>query len=223
MPTPPTSVGIYGNTVKDGTGDAHLVLLDTDGHVQVDILSSSSNQLPATLTGNGNLKVAVQETLPAGEAHVGQVGGNAKLIPLTLSIDTNIYADGDVLADTQELASALRVAAGSGYINQIRVNDKDDQGQPLDILILQTNVSIGTENLAVSISDANSDQIIARIQVYSSDYYDLGGVKIAYPAMNPILIEAAAASTSLWIAVVSRGTGTYSASGITLLFGIERN
>jgi hypothetical protein len=35
------------------------------------LLSSSSDQLPAALTGSGNLKVAVQEALPSGTNTIG--------------------------------------------------------------------------------------------------------------------------------------------------------
>jgi len=240
------AVSAYGKATN--AGDTPL-LVDSDGHTQVDALTlpvgtaAMAASTPVTIASDDTLtsaiKTAVEKiddmisgneaqvdivaSLPAGEAHVGEVGSNGKLVELTLSLDTNAYADGDVLADTQELTSAVRVAAGSGYIMQVRVNDKDDQGQPFDIYILQTNVSIGTENAAVSITDANADEIIGRIPVYSSDYYDMGGCRVAYPTMDPILVEAAAGSTSIYIAGVSRGTGTYTASGITLMFGMERN
>jgi len=35
------SVLIYGNTVKDGSGTSYVPLLDADGHVQVDVLSTT--------------------------------------------------------------------------------------------------------------------------------------------------------------------------------------
>ena len=40
------SVSIYANTAKDGTGTAYQPLVDTDGHLQVDILSGGSVDSP---------------------------------------------------------------------------------------------------------------------------------------------------------------------------------
>lgn len=142
------------------------------------------------------------------------------IISLTLSLDTDAYASGDVLAATQELASAVRVPAGTGVIQSIRLNDKDDNGGALELVFLQSNVSLGTENSAVSISDANADQILGIVEVTAADYIDVGGAQIATKTNVGLAIEAASGATSLYIGAISRDTQTYTASGITLLIGI---
>ena len=75
---------------------------------------------------------------------------------LTLSLDTSAYANNDLLADTQELANAVKVNDGWGTIESLTVIDQDDQGQVFDVWILDANVTFGTENSAPSISDANA-------------------------------------------------------------------
>ena len=152
----------------------------------------------------------------AGELHLGSVSGTTYVHEVTLSLDTNAYADGDVLADTQEIASAVRVAAGAGVLHSVAVLDKDDQGEALDIVFLKTDVSLGTENAAVSISDADADEILCIVEVAAGDYVDLINSQLATKSSVGVGVKAAAAATSLFVGAISRGTGTYTAAGITL-------
>ncbi|UCC76454.1 MAG: hypothetical protein JSW37_13260 [Anaerolineales bacterium] len=147
------------------------------------------------------------------------VGGHSVVKDLTLSLDTDAYADGDVLADTQELAAAIRVAGGSGVVQSLVVVDKDDQGQAMDVYLLDSSGSLGTENSAVAVSDANAAKILGKIAVGSGDYYDMGGVRVASLANLSLVVEVSS-GTSLYVGVVSRGAGTYTASGVVLRFGI---
>lgn len=170
--------------------------------------------------GTNNIGDVDVLSIAAGEEHLGEIGGASDVIEVTLSLDTSAYADGDVLADTQEVASAVRVAAGTGVIHSLVVLDKDDQAQALDVVFLKTNVSIGTENSAVSVSDTNADEILGVVEVATDDYVDLTNSQIVTKTSVGIVIEAASGATSIFVAAISRGTGTYSASGITLKIGI---
>lgn len=145
--------------------------------------------------------------------------GQRTVIEVTLSLDTNQYADGDVLAATQEIANAVR-GAGTGVIESVVLLDKDDQGAALDLVFLRSNVAIGTENEAVSISDANADEIVGVIEVAAGDYVDLVGSQIVAKNNLGLTFQAVASATSLYVAAISRGTGTYTASGVTLKIGI---
>lgn len=159
--------------------------------------------------------------LVASEAHIGEVGHNVDVLEITLSLDTNAYAAGDLLAETQEIATAFRVAAGKLTIDSIVANDKDDQGVAMDLVFLRSNVSLGTENSAPNVSDANADEIVGIVGLY--DFVDLGGCQIATRPGIGLDIEAATASTSLYVGAVTRGAPTYSASGVTLKIGVTRH
>jgi hypothetical protein len=136
---------------------------------------------------------------------------------LVLSLDTSQYASGDVLADTQELTDAVLTAGGGGIIHTIVVQDDDDQAQALDVVILDTNTSIGTENSAVTMAD--NDNILGTVEVAESDYVDMANSQHATMTNVGIVIKAKT-DRSIFVAAVSRGTGTYTASGVTLRFGI---
>jgi hypothetical protein len=181
----------------------------------------------ASLLTELQAKADLTETQPvsfsASENHIGEVGGNDDIVDITLSLDTSAYTLNDVLAATQEVASAMRVNAGKGLLHSITLNDKDDQGAALDLVFLRTNVSIGSENAAPSISDSDADEVLGIISVSGNDWVDLGGCRIATKAAVGLMLEAGAASTSIYIAAITRGTPTHTASGITLKLGILRS
>jgi hypothetical protein len=142
---------------------------------------------------------------------------------ITLALDTEIYADGDVLSDTAEIEDAVRDEGACSILESVLVQDDDDQGAAMTLVFLQTNVALGTKNAAVSISDANALKILGTVSVASGDYQDLGGVKIACLKNIRLMLQAAAASTSIFVAAISKGTGTYTASGVKLRIGLMRD
>jgi hypothetical protein len=149
--------------------------------------------------------------------------GKTTVVDVTLSLNTGPYASGEVLADTQVVAGASRVIDFGGIIQSIAVIDKDDQGAAMDIYIQDANVSMGTENSTPSISDANAASIVPGgiIAVATSDYKDLGGVKVAAIRGLSIPFKPATGTTSLYISAVNgTGTPTYTASGIVVRLGI---
>ena len=142
---------------------------------------------------------------------------------ITLTLDTDAYADGDVLAATQEITHVFDEVGGKGAWQSAVVIDSDDQGAAFDIWLLSSNVSIGTENAAVSVSDANAAYLLGTVSVEAGDYYDAGGVQVAVKKDLETPVQAAADSRSLFVACVSRGTGTYTASGVVLRLGFQRD
>ena len=151
-------------------------------------------------------------------------GLESNVLEVTLSLDTNIYASGDVLAATQEMANAVRVNGGTAVLQSLVLLDKDDQGGALDLLILQTTQDIGTENAAHAISDDEADEILTIIPIAAGDYYDLTNSMLVRKNSSDsgmgMVLKAAAGSTSLFIAAISKGAKTYTASGINLKLGL---
>lgn len=153
----------------------------------------------------------------AGEFHTGQIGGEATVVDVVLSMNAAANHANDVLADTQEIASAMRVDGGTGVLHSIVVQDDDDNGGAIDIVILDTNTTIGTENAAVSMAD--NDDVLGIVSVTSSDFVDLINSQNATMSNVGIVVKSLAASKSLYVAVVMRDSGTVTASGMTLRFG----
>jgi len=139
---------------------------------------------------------------------------------VTLSLNTSQYASGDVLADTQAITAAMHVNGGAGVIDSVVVLDKDDQAAALDLVFLQTNVAIGTENSAVSITDTAADEVLGVVEVAAGDFVDLVNNQVAFKGNLGIIVQAPSGVDDLYVAAISRGTGTYTASGITLKIGM---
>lgn len=149
-----------------------------------------------------------------------KVGGKTRLADVTLSLDTSAYASGDLLADTQVASGFFDSVDGTAILQSLTVIDEDDQKVAFYVYFLSSNVTMGTENAAPSISDANARNILGFVSVGTSDYQDLGGVSVANIRNIGLPLKAAAGTLDLYVAVVnSTGTPTYTASGVKLRLG----
>jgi hypothetical protein len=152
---------------------------------------------------------------------------NYKLLNLTLSLSTSQYADADVLAATQELADALLAPGTHAILQSLVVLDKDDQGAALDLVFFRSEAAMGAaENAALAITDANADEILTVVEIAAADFVDLANSQIATKGPSDAGMSAVLTATSgqsLFVAAISRGTGTYTASGITLKIGLLRS
>ena len=181
------------------------------------VVLSGSGTINGTVTLTAGTIITV--TNAAGEAHIGQVGGPGVVLSLTPTLDTTTYADNETLFSTSLLAAATRTSGGRAYVQNLIVLDEDDQGVGLDVLFLSTSTTIGATNSAVAITDTNARNIIGRVSITTSDYYDLGGSKVAVVPVGGLMLQASG-TTAIWAAGVSRGAGTYTASGLKLQIGL---
>lgn len=190
---------------------------------------------PATQTTLAAILTAVQGATPAGSNIIGKVSldqttpgttdratvGKTTYIDVTLSLDTSAYAAGDLLADTQAIANMTRVADLGGVLQTIQIIDKDDQGAAFDIYFLDANNTFGTENSAPSITDANAAAIFGKVSVATTDYTDLGGVRVATISNCGLAVKPVSGTNGGYLAVINgSGTPTFTASGVVLRLGI---
>lgn len=193
------------------------------GHVDgIETLLTALNSLVTTQNGYlDGVETALSGAQPAGENHVGAVGGNTVLVPVTFTPDTLALSAGDVAADTQVIANAMRINDGTGVLQSLVLFDKDDQAAAgIDLVFFSANTSLGTENLAPSISDANAENILGIVSLVSSDWIDLGGVKVATKTGIGLVLKAATGTTGIYCALIVRGTPTQTSTGIVGRFGI---
>ena len=141
----------------------------------------------------------------------------ADVIDVTLVVETSILASGDVMVVPQEITSVFPQTAGRVKLDQILVLDEDDQGTAIDLVFFNATATLGTLNAAISISDADARKIVGHHSIAAADFKDYINSMIAVKTGVGLIMEAAASSTSLWVAAVCRsGTPTYTASGIRL-------
>lgn len=150
------------------------------------------------------------------EPHIGA----AEIYEVTLTLDTLIYASGDVLSDTAEVAKAAAVNGGRVRLVSAVVIDEDDQGIALDLVFFSTNVSLGTKNAAVSIADADVRNVLGHLVIAAGDYVDLINSRVATRSGLDLVLEAVAGSRSVYVSAVTRGTPTHTAAGLRLRLGL---
>lgn len=150
-----------------------------------------------------------------------KVVGTTVIKDVTLSLDTSAYASGDVAADSQQVAGALRLNDGTGILQSVTVLDEDDQVWGGTLVLLDANVSLGTENAAPSITDANARSIIGLVALSSADFVDLGGCKVAHRSGLGIALKAVSGTPDIYVGLIlTSGTPTFTASGVRLRLGI---
>jgi len=198
------------------TTETHIAAIcDTGGTATLGVTVGSGSMDTVSVVNYSPSNVQLVESAEV----IGKVRSVTDLHDVTLSTDTAICASGDVLADTQVVSNAVLMNGGHALLHSITVLDKDDQGQAMDLVFLRSNVSIGTENAAVSVTDTNAAEILGIVPVAASEFYDLGGCRIATLTGVGLVLETASDSTSLYIAAISKGTGTYTASGLIVKLG----
>ena len=155
------------------------------------------------------------------------LGAKDAIAEVVLTLDTDAYASGDVLADTQEIPDAF-FRYGTTILQSITVLDNDDQAGAFDLVFLRSNTSIGTENIALNIADGDADEILTVVEISASDYIDLANSQIAMKNVSDVGLAIVMqpinnTDTSLYVAAISRDTKTYSANGLKIKIGLIRN
>jgi len=173
------------------------------------------------IEGTSNDGTPPNVTLAASEELIGLVGAPDDSVTITCTLPTGALTANDVMFDTQEIAGAARTSGGSVILQTVRVLDKDDQGAEFDLIFLDADTSIGTEDSEVSISDSDAEDIVGILNVAESEYADLISSQVA-TVRNVGMEMKTSGSTSLYVAGVTRGTPTYTASGVQITFAFLR-
>lgn len=145
------------------------------------------------------------------------------LIELTPTLDTNAYADGDVLFEPVEIANVALDTKGLATLRTLVVQDMNDQKQAIDLLFFTEDPGdIGAANAALAMSDAEFAPFIGHIRVAAADYISGNANAYATKALE-FLAGTKVAKKSLWVAGICRGgTPTYAADGLTFKMLWER-
>lgn len=163
-------------------------------------------------------------SLTAGEAHIGEVGGNSVRITPTWTVDTAAYAAGDCVGTKIALANAVRVSGGSGVLTDVHITDRANQKPSGNILIFNADPSAATttDNAAFIYSTDDYKQI-ARIAVTAADYTTINSKATAH--IRGINTQVSAASgTSLYAVFVTDGAPDFvNTTDLQISFGILRD
>jgi hypothetical protein len=139
------------------------------------------------------------------------------VITVTPTLDTSIYASGDVLFTTTAIANAVRANDGIALLQSIIITDKDDQKPEIALKFWSSNVTYGAFNGAPSISDADAANCLGRVNIVTADYDDDGGVSTAFKDNIGKMLKAASGTRTIYITgKLTSGTPTHTASGLVI-------
>jgi len=163
---------------------------------------------------------------PVSNSNPVHVARALEWVQVTVTLDTSIYASGDLLFDATAITGASLSSGGQCELVSVSVLDEDDQGTAIDLYVTNLSTTWGSLNAAVNISDAVGRGIQAYIPIAAADFKDLGGCRVAQPriAQNVGVICETSGGTSLYVAgVCASGTPTYTSAGVRINFGFKRS
>lgn len=143
-----------------------------------------------------------------------------KISGSSVGVDANQYAPGDLLGTKLTLSNALRVTGGSGFLQSITVQDLSNQKSALDVVIFDADpdTTTFTNNATLDVSDADAIRIIHTVSFLASDYISFADNAVATKSGLAMPV-AVAAGRDLYACLVCRGTPTYTAAELALMFG----
>ena len=145
------------------------------------------------------------------------------VITVTPTCDASGTDDNDVLFDFVEIPYAASIDGGACLLHSIQLLDADDVGAKLDLVFATASTALGTIDAAVSITDANAQEILGYVQL--EDYFDGINWKMSTKSSVGLALKCAEGTRSLYVAGVNRNGAsiTQTASGIQLKLGLLKD
>lgn len=159
---------------------------------------------------------------------------NYTVIRVTPTLDTSAYAPGDVLFNSVEIPNAVLGNSGCSKLLNMYVVNQNTTTIDINFFFSENSMTLGTINATADISDADVEaaKILGSMKL-DGDQTLTGGIDNAHVSMvfgaggpsestNPLLLQAAAGSTSVYVAgIITSGTPTLAADDIDLVLHIQ--
>jgi hypothetical protein len=142
-----------------------------------------------------------------------------QVVDITPVLDTSQYADNDVLFVPIAIP-AYRADGGNGPARKlvsVVILDEADQAQDIDLIFTDGNVTLGTINGAVNISDADARKILGHVSVLIADYCDTINSQVATKRDINLIMQ----NPTYIGGVLRSGTPSYAASSLKIKLGFE--
>jgi len=219
------SVLIYGNTNKAGSGTSYVPLVDADGHLQVDTLSSALPSGAATaanqvtiighVDGVETLLTAIDAVLDTIDADTGAIKTAVEL--LDNSVDGNYLNVNANIAGTDFVGGAGAVAGGVQRITLASDDPAVVDLAAMEVLLTAANVDHAANEALLITIDSDTNDIktdIAALEVLSTAAnVDLAEIEVATEATQSAL-EKMLYGNALVITAI-HGSGSTQALGAT--------
>jgi len=168
------------------------------GNVGIDQVTANANEV-------------VVKSITAGETHVGSVGGESIAVSQTPTVTSGSYSANDAVGGLLTFANAGRVAEGSGVLKNVLIIDDAGQDAVLELWLFNATFTAMADNAAWAPSQADLRKLIAVISTNDGDWFAAGTPSVARVEVSQNY-NLAAAGTSLFGQLVTRGTPTFAAT-----------
>jgi hypothetical protein len=188
---------IIATPATEAKQDAIVTSLGSiDGHV--DGLEASATAILA----------AALAATPAGENHLGAVGGHTVVVAQAVAGSTTPYTSGDCVGGLLTFAGFGRLTGGTGLVQMASVMSKSAQTVTLDLVLFHTNPAASTfaDNAALSVNAADWDKVLG--VVHLTDWTSLGTPSFAEATALAMAYKVAAGQTDIYGQLVTRGAFT---------------
>jgi hypothetical protein len=215
--TPASEVSADGDVLAlNATAKGELYTALTDG-----ANATQGAKADATWGGSGAgsivailkaLWAALTGAQPAGENHIGQVGGELKVAGSTPTITSgSAYASGNVIGTKMTFAGLGRVIGLTGLIQMGLLVSKSNQSFAADLILFHTDpaASTFTDKTALAVNAADFDKILGKIAFASTDWTNAGTPSFAQQTALAMAYKVATGATDIYGVLVSRGTPTF--------------
>lgn len=160
------------------------------------------------------------------------------VIRVTPTLETSEYAAGDVLFNSVAIPNAVIGNGGCCKLVAAFLRQDPTTNVPMDIIFTENSATFGTVNATANIADADikAANVLGYISCEAADdttnFIDNSEIKRLYdnrsdadhrsPGFDPILLQAASDSTSVYFAVLGGATVTFGADDLEFIFHIEQ-
>ena len=149
--------------------------------------------------------------------------GRRKIIRVTPTLETSEYVAGDVLFNSIAIPNAVREDGGCSKLLAVFIRQDPTTNVSMELIFTENAVTFGTGNVLGYIS---CDSEIATTNYIDNSeikrvYHTRTDSEDAFPQSDPMLIQAASNSTSVYFAALGGGTVTFGADDLEFIFHIE--
>ena len=153
--------------------------------------------------------------------NIGTSVGKTAIVKITgaeLGATATTYADGDVIGNKIFIENIMLLFPGEATLMSITAQDLDAQDSALEVIIWSSDPTgtTFTDDAALDIADADLPKHCGSANVAATDYksYTDNSVGTVRNIGLPIGTDT---QNDLWMTLVSRGTPTYTADGLSLI------
>ncbi len=152
--------------------------------------------------------------------NIGTSVGRTKVIRITgaeLGATATTYADGDVIGNKIFIENIMLLFPGEATLMGITVQDLDNQSSALELILWSSNPTTTlTDDATLDILDADLPKHCGSANVAATDYQSYTDNAVG-TVRNIGLPVGTDTQNDLWMTLVSRGTPTYTADGLSLI------